>query len=245
MPLYPPSNLDSNQVLQHAFDDATQRLRVETDATVIAGAMEVAIDHTTDSIKIGDGIDLLSINSDGTIDIKNITGTISLPTGAATSALQTAGNLSLASIDTKLTAPLSVAQSGTWNINNISGTISLPTGAATESTLTTIKTFLQNDYISGMIEAPQNKTYTLDPASIETRVLNSLKIYTTSGTCTVDIKINGVSVTGLSSLAVSSTPQEAVATALNNVAPGDVITLVVSSSSGAIDMVFRLKYTRS
>lgn len=37
-----------------------------------------------------------------------------LPTGASTSALQTSGNASLTSIDSKLTAPLSVAQSGTW-----------------------------------------------------------------------------------------------------------------------------------
>lgn len=72
-----------------------------------------------------------------------------LPSGAATAALQTTGNASLSSIDTKLTSPLTVtgpltdtqlratpvpvsaAQSGTWNINNISGTVSLPSGAST------------------------------------------------------------------------------------------------------------------
>lgn len=59
-----------------------------------------------------------------------------LPTGAATSALQTTGNASLSSIDSKLTSPLAVSQSGTWNLNNISGTISLPTGAATSTNQT-------------------------------------------------------------------------------------------------------------
>jgi hypothetical protein len=44
----------------------------------------------------------------GTWNINDITGTISLPTGASTSALQVTGNASLASIDSKLTAPLSV-----------------------------------------------------------------------------------------------------------------------------------------
>jgi hypothetical protein len=39
-----------------------------------------------------------------------------LPSGAATSALQTTGNASLVSIDSKLTSPLSVAQSGTWGV---------------------------------------------------------------------------------------------------------------------------------
>lgn len=43
-------------------------------------------------------------------------GTISLPSGASTSALQLSGNASLASIDTKLTNPLPVSQSGTWTV---------------------------------------------------------------------------------------------------------------------------------
>ncbi len=38
----------------------------------------------------------------GDFDIQDITGTVSLPTGASTSALQTTGNTSLGSIDTKL-----------------------------------------------------------------------------------------------------------------------------------------------
>ncbi len=44
----------------------------------------------------------------GTWNINDITGAITLPTGASTSALQTAGNASLASIDSKLTSPLTV-----------------------------------------------------------------------------------------------------------------------------------------
>lgn len=84
-----------------------------------------------------------------------------LPTGAATSALQTTGNASLASIDTKLTSPLSVtgpltdAQlralavpvSGTISVSNFPATqpisavsLPLPTGAATEATLSSLNT---------------------------------------------------------------------------------------------------------
>lgn len=92
-----------------------------------------------------------------------------LPTGASTSALQTTGNSSLSSIDTKLPAlgqalaaasipivltaaqlitltPLSTiaaTQSGTWNITNVSGTVSLPTGASTAANQTTEITSLQ------------------------------------------------------------------------------------------------------
>jgi len=50
-----PSKLDQQQVLQRSFDEQNDRLRVETDATVVNGAMEVSISDTTDSIKIGDG----------------------------------------------------------------------------------------------------------------------------------------------------------------------------------------------
>lgn len=84
-----------------------------------------------------------------------VDGVITMPVGAATSAKQDTGNASLSSIDTKLTAPLSVTgpatdaqlratplpvsgtvaatQSGTWNVTNLSGTVSLPTGASTSA----------------------------------------------------------------------------------------------------------------
>lgn len=44
----------------------------------------------------------IPVSQSGTWNINNISGTISLPTGAATSALQTTGNTSLSSIDGKL-----------------------------------------------------------------------------------------------------------------------------------------------
>lgn len=80
-----------------------------------------------------------AVSQSGTWNINNISGTISLPTGAATAANQSTANASLSSIDAKLTSPISVnaSQSGTWNINNISGTVSLPTGAATSANQTT------------------------------------------------------------------------------------------------------------
>lgn len=58
------------------------------------------------SVRIGDGTNELKVEADGSINA-NI-GAFPLPAGAATSALQVAGNASLASIDSKLTSPLSV-----------------------------------------------------------------------------------------------------------------------------------------
>lgn len=102
----------------------------------------------------------------GVWNITNITGTISLPTGAATSANQTTANTSLSSIVTNTgniptvgqktmsaSTPVTIAsdqsavpasQSGTWNITNITGTVSLPTGAATSANQTTANTSLSS-----------------------------------------------------------------------------------------------------
>lgn len=48
------------------------------------------------------------VTQSGIWNITNVSGTISLPTGASTSALQATGNTSLSSIDSKLTSPLSI-----------------------------------------------------------------------------------------------------------------------------------------
>lgn len=126
------SDLDQHQIFQRAFDESIDRLRVDAVASIDPGSMEVVITHVDDSIRIGDGTDImavnadgsinvsavissgskviitdgtddLSINADGSINVTNISGTVSLPTGASTSALQVIGNTSLSSIDIKLT----------------------------------------------------------------------------------------------------------------------------------------------
>lgn len=107
---------------------------------------------------LSSGTDSISSVQSGIWNINNISGTISLPTGAATAALQTQPGVDIGDVTVNnaagaaavniqdggnsITVDGTVAstQSGTWNINNISGTISLPTGAATESTLSTLNT---------------------------------------------------------------------------------------------------------
>jgi hypothetical protein len=64
--------------------------------------------------------------------------------------------------------------------------------------------------------------------------ISTLKYFTGAGSFTVAIQINGVTVTGLSAVAVSSsTPATATATALNVFALGDNITAVITGSTGA------------
>jgi len=58
-----PSPLDGNQVLQHAFIDTTGELRVN--ASITPGGGEVIIDHTNDSIRLGDGTSFFTSTSVG------------------------------------------------------------------------------------------------------------------------------------------------------------------------------------
>lgn len=77
MPAPRASTLDGNQVLQGSFDEASGRLRVETAATIVDGAVEVAIDASSDNIQIRDPNtgNNLKINSDGSINV-DITGSV-------------------------------------------------------------------------------------------------------------------------------------------------------------------------
>lgn len=137
---------------------------------LMAASLPVAIASDQSSIPVTDNGGSLTVDGtvaatqSGTWNINNISGTISLPTGAATettlSALNTkvpsqgqaamAGSLPVVLPTDQSAIPVTdngssltvdgtvaATQSGTWNINNISGTISLPTGAATETTLST------------------------------------------------------------------------------------------------------------
>ena len=66
---FPPSRLDADQIIQLVFDEPNQRLRVDTQVTAtFAGPQEVVISHVDDSIKVGDGVDLLAVNADGSIN---------------------------------------------------------------------------------------------------------------------------------------------------------------------------------
>lgn len=59
-----------------------------------------------------------------------------LPSGASTSALQTSGNASLTSIDSKLTSPITIAQATGTNLHTVVDSSALPTGASTSANQT-------------------------------------------------------------------------------------------------------------
>lgn len=64
-PAPPPTNLDANQVLQHAFIETSGKLRVDASISPAGGATEVIISHTDDSIRLGDGTSLVTTTTIG------------------------------------------------------------------------------------------------------------------------------------------------------------------------------------
>lgn len=134
---------------------------VETSLSSIDGKMNSLGQKTmtgSQPVTIASDQSAVPASQSGTWNITNVSGTVSLPTGAATEAKQDTGNSSLSSIDGKVPAkgqttmsgstPVTIAsdqsavpasQSGSWDIRNVTGTVSLPTGAATETTLAQVR----------------------------------------------------------------------------------------------------------
>lgn len=92
----------------------------------------------------------------------------------------------------------------------------------------------------GFFEGPSNKDYILILHANVAGTINSLVHKTVSGTLTAAIKINGVAVTGLSAVSVTSSKTTTNATAANTFAIGDTITLTVSSGSSPLDFQLSL-----
>lgn len=65
------------------------------------------------------------------------------------------------------------------------------------------------------------------------------------GTCTANFKINTTSITGLSAISVTSTPQDVSASALNTVASGNSLNVTISAPSSLTQLIFTLVATRT
>jgi len=100
--------------------------------------------------------------------------------------------------------------------------------------------------VSIAITAPVNETVTLSayaPAPFTITALMQARL--SAGSLTAAVAINGTPVTGLSVVAVTTTPSDTSATGANTVATGDVVTLTISGVSGATDFLASLVGTRA
>lgn len=78
-PNTPYTDLDFQQVIKQAFQESTDRLRVDA---AFSGTITVHLDPSTDGVFIGDGTDILNINPDGSINV-NLASPIDVNISAA------------------------------------------------------------------------------------------------------------------------------------------------------------------
>ena len=66
------SDLDQQQIIQRAFEESTDRLRVDAEVSAVIG--DVQIDASTSSVAIGDRNtgNLLTVNADGSINVDTV-----------------------------------------------------------------------------------------------------------------------------------------------------------------------------
>lgn len=112
-----------------------------------------------------------------------------------------------------------------------------------------VRPFLNSKYstqsLSALIETPSNKTYALlGSARFAFRVTTINGLKTSSGSITCAIQINGANITGLSGMNATTSPQDVAASANNDVAVGNRLTLVTTSNSSAVDLELTLGITR-
>ena len=96
------------------------------------------------------------------------------------------------------------------------------------------------DAYTGQIETAADKTYTIDPGAVSARTITGFHIKSASGTCTATLKV-GSNVVKAASVSSSSGDQSSLAN--TSVSVDAVITLVVSSNSSALDVIFSVEYT--
>ena len=130
----------STSALQTTGNDSLSSIDGKT-ATLVSGRVPVDPSGVTSPVsftRLASATDSVAATQSGTWDVTNVSGVVSLPTGASTSALQTTGNSSLSSIDTKTPALVTgrIPVDGSAVTQPISAaSLPLPAGAATESTL--------------------------------------------------------------------------------------------------------------
>lgn len=86
--------------------------------------------------------------------------------------------------------------------------------------------------------------YILAKSSIDWDINGLLGLATDSGSITMTVEVSGTPVTGLTSLSVTSTPQDVTASGANTINVGDAVTLVFTSNSSAFNLRFTLTLSR-
>ncbi len=116
--------------------------------------------------------------------------------------------------------------------------------AAAQRTTLSAAARTQDTGMAMFAETPTAKTYVLTTEMPFGMTITKVAAKTASGTCTVQVRINGVNVT-TGSVNATSTEATSTPTAANVVAANDTVDIVVSSVSSAADLSVTISGTRS
>lgn len=99
----------------------------------------------------------------------------------------------------------------------------------------------------GMLEIPEEKTYTLDQSAAYAYNIDTIIGITALGSLDIQIEIDGTPVTGLDPVAMGTGETTGTATAARAVAVGQTVTMIVSDleTATAEDFSFTMKVTRT
>lgn len=101
----------------------------------------------------------------------------------------------------------------------------------------------QTDFISGLVELPDDKDYLLVVKSPIAMTITETVTKSVSGTCTATFKINTTALGGTAN-SVSSTEESQTHSSSNSLAAADDLVLTVSSNSSCDGLSFTIKFTR-
>lgn len=209
-------------------------------STTTSSGVYLKFNSTAFNLRLGDD----SADAAFTAAGATLSGTLAMGSNSITStgSIGTTGSRLTKGWFTDLEVTNAIAGSVTGNAATVTTNANL-TGAVTSSGNAT--TLVGGwGFSAGDTNAVGSTVYTIIAAFSGT--INSLLLVrTTSGTITLAVKINGTNVTGLSAVAVTSTPATTNATAANTFVSGDVITIVPSSASSDLGLAYTLKATRT
>lgn len=95
----------------------------------------------------------------------------------------------------------------------------------------------QLDWISGIIEAPEDKRYKIAVRATYAGAITQTTTNCTSGTCTAEFAINNVPLGGTANPVSTSTSNQTHSTS-NTFAIGDVISILITNNAACVDMNF-------
>ena len=208
---------------------------IETESYAAGGKIK-GITFDDDSHQTVAFTDALKSKLDGVETSADVTDTANVTSSGA---LMDSELASIADVKALNQSVVSGASPSFTVVTALSG-VTLGAAGITFNDGTQTTTALRTDSYTGQIETAADKTYTLDPKVATARTIAGFYIKSASGTVTATLK-NGSDTVKAASVSSSSGDQTSLAN--TSVAADAVLTIVTSSNSSALDVIFNVEYT--